>query len=370
MIPSDKNKTTECVIVLGNHLSYAGVGDIVYTVYAHFSRQFPVRVQEALSPGAFNIIIDEFTNPNFVEYLKEVKVRYPETRYAIVATEFYTPFIFPVFGITGTFNFFGSRADWRALGRNIIGQVARNYRSYMHRRFLGFLEATQVTDLIISVHPKILTSLERLSRQQPKPVPAANIYPTIDLEIGNQLESLATLPFGFALTGSVTKYRARTAARLRRAFTKAGCHAAVYKEIPFGPPAKISLEEYPKETAEHIFNFNPPQQAQWAFSSPMRLLRAALLGQIPVVTKIFGDHEIERIALLWKPTLDCAWRFWCDATLGRETLVEQFRSAVEEYNRIAEEKNRAVTEACLKAGILNPDRPSIECKNSRTKSAL
>jgi hypothetical protein len=348
------DKMGECVIVLGNHASHAGIGDVAYSVYAHFSRHFRVRAQEAVAPGAFNIIIDEFTNPQFVEYLKETKRTHPGTKYAIVATEFYTPFRLALFGIEGTFNFFGSSTDWRSLGGLLAGQLSlgQRPRSYMHRRFLGFRAAIETADIVLSVHPEILTSLELLSQgPQKMRCPAANLYPTIDLEIRDRMQRLRTLPFGFALTGSLTAYRTETAARLRRAFTTAGYNAAVYKEIPFGPVEKLSLEAYPTETPEQLFNFNPPQQARWGFSSPMRLLRAALLGQIPVVTKMFGDHDIERIALLWEPTVEVAQRFWCDATLGRETLVERFVESVAAYNRAAEEKNKTLTKACIEAGV-------------------
>lgn len=344
----------ECVIVLGNHLSHVGIGDIVYTVYAHFAHHFRVRAQEAIAPGAFNVIVDEFTNPQFIEYLKETKKRHPATKYAIVATEFYTPLRIPILGFEGTFNFFGARADWVALGGHFVQRLklTQSPHSYMHRRFLGFLAALEVADIILSVHPEILASLELLSQRVRRlPCPAANIYPTVDLESRDRMQHLRTLPFGFALTGTVTNYRAETAALLRQVFALAGYNAAVYKEIPFGPAEKLSLEAYPTETPEYLFNFNPPQQAKWGFSSPMRLLRAALLGQIPVVTKRFDDHAIERIALLWEPTIEVAQRFWCDATLGRETLVERFVASVADYNRVADEANRTLTAACIGAGI-------------------
>jgi hypothetical protein len=357
----DKNKVSdasqtnaECVLVLGNHPSHAGIGDIVYTVYAHFARHFRVRAQEALAPDAFNIIIDEFTNPHYVEYLRETKRRHPRTKYAVVATEFYTPLPAAILGIQGTFNFFGGRSDWLALGGQVLHQLrlAQKPHSYMHRRFLGFLEAMEVADIILSVHPEILASLELLyQRAKQMRCPAANLYPTIDLDSRDRMHRLRTLPFGFALTGSLTAYRARAGARLRQAFTMAGYNAAVYREIPFSPAEKLSLKTYPTEVPEYLFNFNPPQQARWAFSSPMRMLRAALLGQIPVVTKVFGDHEIESIALLWEPSVENAQHFWCDGTIGRETLIERFADSVADYNRVAEEKNKALTKACVAAGI-------------------
>jgi hypothetical protein len=84
----------------------------------------------------------------------------------------------------------------------------------------------------------------------------------------------------------------------------------------------------------------------------MRILRAALLGQIPLVTKKFGDHEIETIAMPWKNKTAVAQRLWREGTLGRVILIERFVAAVERFNETARRKNLRVTEICLKAGIV------------------
>ncbi len=77
----------------------------------------------------------------------------------------------------------------------------------------------------------------------------------------------------------------------------------------------------------------------------MRILRAVLYGQIPVVTRRFGDHEIESIAKVWDPEAKDVTEFrelWLKATLGRGSLINDHSAAVAEYNRIAEQKNAAV----------------------------
>jgi hypothetical protein len=344
----------ECVIVLGNHISHAGIGDIAYTIYDHFSRSFRVRTAEAISPGKINILIDEFTNPDFVEYLTKTKGKHPDTRYVIVATEFYTPFHVPVLGVEGTFNFFGSRSDWRSLGGTILRQwgLASGVPGYMHRRYLGFVHALEIADVILSVHPQIASGLQQLASDLNRPLaPCATVYPHVDLQTADRLYRLRALPFGFAMTGSMTDYRAKISAELRLAFAEAGYAGPVYKDVPFVPAAKLSLDSYPNDEPEYLFNFNPPQQRKWPFSSPMRILRAALLGQMPVITKKFGDHEIEEIAILWDGSIETARRLWCEGTIGRETLIETFIGAIEAYNEVATARNKAVTQNCLKAGI-------------------
>jgi hypothetical protein len=94
----------------------------------------------------------------------------------------------------------------------------------------------------------------------------------------------------------------------------------------------------------YLFNFNPPQSRGWKWCSIMRLYRAAVLGQIPIVTKKFGDHEIEDIALLWDKRKSTAMRLLTEGTIGRSLLVERYLAAVERYNGIAHRKNSAIFE--------------------------
>src|SRR5262249_40539376 len=102
---------------------------------------------------------------------------------------------------------------------------------------------------------------------------------------------------------------------------------------------------YDSETDErYLFNINPPQQPRWAFSSPMRIARAALLGQIPVVTKKLADHDIEDIALLWDGRRDSAFKIM-SYRMDRKPLLQTYIQSVRTYNGKAKEKNQQLLEA-------------------------
>lgn len=348
---------SDCVIVLGNHASHAGIGDIVYSISDYFSRDYRVSTAEGVAPGKFNIIIDEFSNPYFVQFLKEAKQANRGTRYAIVATEFYTPFSLLGLRLGATFNFFGGVRDWASGGRIAASRLSLGLYQlpYMHRRFIGFLAALEIADAVLTIHPKILESLGAWATHGDKRLPPnANIYPRIDLARGYRAKRLRSLPFGYAMTGTQTPFRKAVAEKLLLAFHKAGYDWPIYLHVPFGDVGRFELSGYPPETPKYLYNINPPQKRNWPYSSPMRILRAALLGQIPVVTRKFGDHEIEQIALVLDMPLKAekAQKLWCEATIGRKELVERFTASVETYNEIAARKNAAVEKACRIAGLI------------------
>lgn len=344
----------DCVIVLGNHYSHTGIGEHAYTLCDYFSGSHRVSVSEAIAPGKLNVLIDEFANPVFVEHMTKIKRAHPGTQYVIVATEFYTPLPLGILGISGTFNFFGAGADWEALSRTACYRLKlARLPSYMHRRYLGFVAALDIADVILVLHPGIADSIKRLARAAGQSlVPVVPLYPIIDMTKAHRLERLHTLPFGITMTGSLTPYRADVARRLVRTFTKAGYHAPVYKHLPFGPTMPFAIDTYPVEDPGFLFNLNPPKTRWWRFSSSMRILRAALLGQIPLVSKKFGDHEIETIAVPWENKTVAAQRLWSEGTLGRTLLIERFVADVERYNATARRKNLHVAETFRKAGIV------------------
>ena len=70
----------EAYLVWGNHASAVGIGEIVFTVAASLPDRFVLKPSRAIRPGKLNIIIDEFSNPYFVEQLAEVKKSDPATR--------------------------------------------------------------------------------------------------------------------------------------------------------------------------------------------------------------------------------------------------------------------------------------------------
>jgi len=186
------------------------------------------------------------------------------------------------------------------------------------------------------------------------------LYPQIDLDRLARDSRLHNREAGFVITGTMTRFRARMAETLDKTFKDAGIAGPVLQHQRFEQSRTPALEDGKLDLGydevdqrdrlswhraglkNYIYNLNPPQRANWAYSSPMRILRAILFGQIPVVTRMFGDHDIEMTALVWDGTAATAKRMWHDATEGRSALVERHLAAVAAYNIVARAKNAQI----------------------------
>lgn len=338
--------TREAYLIWGNHASTVGIGEIVFTVAACLADHYDLKPAKTIRPGKLNIVIDEFSNPYFVSHLVEAKKNNPATRYVIVATEFITPVSLLGVELARTFNFFWGAKDWANLARSRL-RGANRLPPYMHRRYQGFMEALTVCDLLVFVHPDIGRELAGVAQTYPNLVsPPVLIYPELLMALVEQDDGFASLPIGFNLTGTLTRYRRNVLRKLVKQFGRAGWSKPIWKHDSFKDSKAVELSNssirfhYDREGRDaYLFNINPPQQAGWPYSSPMRVLRAALLGQIPVVTKRFGDHEIEDIAWLWDGQLDSALKVMHFA-MDRRQLIEGYLQSVQRYNTVAKSKNQ------------------------------
>lgn len=357
-------------VAIGNHRYAHGIGEILYTLKAFFSRLssfYEVTYSIDLKPDVTNVLIDEFSLLETIGFLQEFKKTYPGTKFVIVATEFITPIRLFGLQLGETFNYFDPWED-RKYGFEMIGHRLGLARvpPYMRARYLGFYESLRLADLVIAVHPAIVEALLPLAAKMDRwAAPPVNLYPEISLE-QNALDSrLQEWPAGFVTTGTQTRFRRRIIKKLLLVSREIGVQGPVFLHLPFDQNAPFSLHdgsiEFPFETlgspiseekrldiaseTGRLFNLNPPQRANWPYSSPMRILRAVLYGQIPLVTRRFGDHEIEALAKLWNPdTSDSRVisDLWLEATLERESLIERHIAAISEYNGIAQQKNATV----------------------------
>jgi hypothetical protein len=334
----------EVYLVWGNHGSTAGIGEIAFTLVSCLTDHYVLRPTRAIQPGKLNIIIDEFSDPRFVTHLLKTKKEAPTTKYVIVASEFVTPISLLGFELGKTFNFFWSTDDCIRFAKDsLLGRRA----SYMHKRYAGFMTAIPSCDVLVFVHPAIGHELCHLTAALPNLVsPPIVVYPEFITQIAEQEHRLRMLPVGFNLTGTLTRYRRRTMTQLAKAFRRAGWTGPVWKYISFGDSKPVEFTgqsvrfRYDQgHNEDYLFNINPPQQRGWPFSSPMRILRAALLGHIPVVTKKFRDHPIEDISLLWDHRQETALKMQSYAA-DRRWLIEEYCGLVGKYNAIAREKNR------------------------------
>jgi hypothetical protein len=363
--------TRECYIVIGNHASYVGIGEILYTLNAYFSERFRTHVSQLPIPNEINVIIDEFSTRARVEYFIRMKKNHPKTQFILMATEFATELSWLGICFGNTFNFFGSRKDYRQLLSLLAYRLHLRIRPpYLFARYCGFVQALTVADLLICAHPDVARSMRLLPADIMKPHgPPLTLYPEIDCNRLADDQRLYRLPAGVVMTGTLTSFRKRIASRMILTFQKAAVHVPFYQYVPFDQSTSLRFDGHEVDLGydeiadpnlvsrsaheaakNYLYNLNPPQWPKWPYSSPMRILRAILLGQIPVVTRKFGDHDIESVALVWDDKVETAERMWVDATMGRAELVERHLAAVIDYNRVAQKKNAAVDGALIELG--------------------
>jgi hypothetical protein len=335
-----------------------GIKEIVYSLHSSLSESFTVKLSRELKGNSVNIIIDEFSGLFDISAIKKTKELFPNTKIVIAATEFTTPV--SVFGVElmNTFNFFGSLRDWRTLMVGALLPVFGGMPSYMRLRYLGFVRALQYCDLLTVIHPQIMPTAKKLADQFGAHLgEPLLVYPQIGELSSVQLNRLWNLPVGFTMTGTQTRYRNRIARDLVRKFTRVGWFAPVYKQLAFETTSSASadesvasdslggLAEYHSISPDYLFNINPPQTKNWRYSSPMRILRAILLGQIPVVTKKFHDHLLEGVAMQWDGKLETAVELGARQLLDRRLWLIDYMRSLEAYDQQAREANRPFVSA-------------------------
>src|SRR5690349_561068 len=225
-----------CVFV-GNHASMHGIGEILYSLYTSMAAHHSVMVSPSIRPDAINVIIDEFSNPMLVTALRRVKERHPRTRYIVVATEFVTDVCLLGLGLGRTFNFFGTVGDWKALIKTHLRRAITGRHSYLHRRYTGFIEVLSLCDLLLATHPAILSGLAMLgdgSARRPQPL---LLYPEIELDFSPT--RLEELPFGFTMSGTLTRFRRRCVRKLLHQLDD--LNRPVYKYTPFSESRQLML---------------------------------------------------------------------------------------------------------------------------------
>jgi len=362
-------------IAIGNHRSYVGIKEIVYSLQSALAEHVSVKLTRELKSNCVNIVIDEFSGVFDVMVIKRTKELYPNTKIVIAATEFITPLRFLGVGSTKTFNFFGSPRDWFKFGLGVLLPLLGGMPSYMQLRYLGFVQVLQYSDLVTTVHPRILSTVADLTTEFGLPPPLM-VYPQVGPLPVVQLDRLWHLPVGFNMTGTQTRYRARIMRDLVRKFARVGWFSPLFKWVPFEkPPADplgTELEDYLRDyqsiSPDFLFNINPPQTAKWAFSSPMRILRAILLGQIPIVTKKFHDHLIENVATLWDAREETAVELGTRQFLDRRLWLTDYMRSIEEYDRQAREANKPFVGAIMalaEGGQTNATAPAPVASLSR-----
>jgi hypothetical protein len=257
----------------------------------------------------------------------------------------------------------------------------------MHRRYLGFVNVLKYCNLLATIHPKIAQAAAELTKEAAPNLPTPLLlYPQIGRLTEVQQNRLWNLPVGFSMTGTLTGYRMRilreVVRKFRRVYERSSFKASSSQGSGSSSPTsgydflgfRVARLSRSSTNAAHelqtlmstidydsgprfLFNINPPQSAKWAYSSPMRILRAVLLGQIPVISKRFHDHPLEDVAILWDGRADTAIELASRQFLGRETWLTDYTRSVEDYDQMAKEANKPFVSAI---DALTPDEEEFD----------
>ncbi len=370
-------------IFLGNHGKRYGIEEFINILSDVITKRgHEVEVAEVLNPDAVNIIIDEFTD--FISNMEiiDFKRQNPGSKLVYLLTEFIECRLF-----VKSFNFFDSiveaaaisamnvyfrthRRDFnlptfshwitailysplllvyllnhflhywftysfrRKLSRqNNLTLLSRAHRTaYMLMRYLGLEKMVVYADAIILSHDSIAENLEDIAGSIPT---LGTIYPEISFK---EIESSLFLnkQLFFEITGSITPYRLKVLHKINMNIIRLGIknRFELCKPISFCSSKKLN-------DVRGAYSLHPPQSKKWKYSSPTRIFRALQYEHnIPVLTKIFNQHPIEKLCLEYKgeESLLEMYNFFKEPG----ALVNRLEPLIREYNNLASIENNKI----------------------------
>lgn len=368
-------------IYIANHGKRDGIEDFITILSGAIQRQgHEVTVGHELNVENINIVIDEFTNAIRNEEISAFKQQNPGAKLVLVLTEFVEQRL-----LVTSFNFFGGLMDaaviaalavYLRLRRKdfnpptfgdwltaaiyapvgalyFLNHLRKNLRrrsrkglsdrihllGYMQMRYLGLEKMIACADGLILSHDMIADGIKK----QAKGIPVlGTLYPEIQAEeIRRNLFKDKQL--FVEITGSVTHYRHQFILRINRLIDLLGLkHCFRYCKA-------ISFEAIKDPDAPRgAYSLHPPQTKRWKYASPTRIYRALQYDHnMPVLTRVFGQHPIEKLCLEFKEddneTLLDMYRYYKNP----ETLLERLEPLMAEYTETAARANETVVAGML-----------------------
>lgn len=340
---ADSRSRRFCIFT-GNHDMLDPIEDYLAFLEGMLAnRGYEVRVDDALDPGAVNIVIDEFSDPARSDVLRRFKSTHPGAPVIFLLTEFCER----RFGFR-TFNHFSGLAYSAALSianvlqrRRLGGRVGlrgrdfvqlglylplaildlvvhvaawpvrwasggptesplqryrRRYRRaiYMHSRYLGFICNMDLADGVMSIHEQIEAAYHAIPGYSRVAGPFLGVIaPEINArDVADNL--MRDRDLAVELTGSVTTYRERWIRKFDALVDSSGLSARVGKcrVIRFGSNGPDT------GSRRAAYSLHPPQDENWPYCSPTRIYRALVTDRnVPVITRYYGQSPIENLCL-------------------------------------------------------------------------
>lgn len=351
-------------IFTANHGKLSGVEDFISILKNVIQKRgHQVDLTEELNPKAINIIIDEFTNGYANRMIVDFKSSYPDSILFFVLTEFVEKK-----WLVSSFNFFGSVIDASVIAiLNVYVRLKRedfnkprfldwvvagiylplfplfillNFRKiieiglagvihqpvYMLMRKLGLEKMITYADGIVLSH-KDINFLELKSPM------LGIVYPEIDgLDIKQNLFKDKVL--GIEITGSVTPYRHKILRKINFLILRFGLLSHLRQCL------SIDFSSSNKDILRFAFSIHPPQTKRWKYSSPTRIFRALQIDHnMPVLTKFFNQHPIEKLCLLFS---DSTLLDMVDFYKNPNKAWSFLEPKIKEYNQVAESGNNEI----------------------------
>ena len=350
-------------IVLGNHISRWGIEDILDVLQSSLGDSLKMTQSPFLAPGMKNLVVEDFSNPRFTNYLVE-----SESKLILLLTEFPITILGKIY-----LNRFGFKASkifllidailspfYSTIFRVSTGRV----RSFAHTRnywrarekSLRYVLSKGIVECLITLHPEITKRIH--DSIQPNFVKTFTLYPVIRSR--NILKAKApNAEIVFATFGSANRYRQREIRRANEYLPQgiqrlneelaneimADIVNKRVKTIPAGKIlelSKVGFSNAEPESTKFIIDFYFRNSAKWKYLSPIRIARS-INRERPVlyIGNKLEDHPINELVLQISSYNQLLPR------LGKiEEELAFHEKKIDSYNNFASSENAKFIEAC------------------------
>lgn len=220
------------------------------------------------------------------------------------------------------FNIFGFDINLSSILRFLLFNQNKliqeySYNLYMKKRFESLNKSLFLFDYFFTFHEKITINFKTITKIIPK-----TLYPEIKKNI-----KIKDYNKNIVITGSKTPYRKKIIEKFSFYLTDG---------------AKLYIKDFinSSQHSKYSLNLNIPQEKDWAYSSPIRYVRALNLGQIPIVFKKYDDHPVEKLGFLLK--------FKTKLLDEMKYFRGQLHTKLKEYKKLSQMKNYFLIKAIKK----------------------
>ena len=377
-------------IITANHRSIIGIRDHIEIMRQLESDTFEIIVTTYPQAGANNLIIEEFTNPYFVEFLRDLKTSAPETRLNLMMTEVpakdkkgdvvLNPHISRednfFFRQLSKFLYLIRTAEIRFKYQNSRLPLLERAIKYIKQKFfLPFIKPLKaivpfkITLKKIIRHAKlrfrksiVYLIFEEISNRSSEQfiVQTMNergkalaeiiylfdgivdMHPVISSSMKEVFNRDSISIFPEIIQNDELKLPQSDPLRLYCTGARSSYRTQIIKKVE-SKQHKFRIVDAGFVTFDELhknadFTLNIPQSEKWPISSPVRIYRSIYAGIIPISYKLFHDHPIENCSISLLDILNLS-------TFNAHQLRKKVETEIENYNIICMQRTIDVMQA-------------------------